>query len=42
METLTTAVSSIKGLIESATPVNAKAAMEMEALRQLVNKRIKQ
>ena len=42
METLTTAVSSIKGLIESAQPVNAKAAMEMEALRQLVNKRNKQ
>lgn len=41
MDTLTTAVQSIKGLVESAQPVNAKAAMEMEALRQLVNKRNK-
>lgn len=42
MDTLSSAVSSIKGLIEAATPINAKAAMEMEALRQIVNKRIKQ
>lgn len=39
MDTLTNAAQSIKSLIDSATPVSAKAAMEMEALRNLINKR---
>jgi hypothetical protein len=39
MDTLTAAVGNIKMLIEAAQPVSAKAAMEMEALRALVNKR---
>lgn len=39
METLTAAVENIKMLIDAAQPTNAKAQMEMEALRILVNKR---
>lgn len=39
MDTLTAAVGNIKMLIDAAQPVSAKAAMEMEALRALVNKR---
>lgn len=39
MDTLTTAAQSIKSLIDGAQPSGAKAAMEMEALRNLINKR---
>lgn len=41
MNTLTAAIENIKVLIDSAQPTNAKAAMEMEALRSLVNNRKK-
>jgi ABC-type transporter Mla subunit MlaD len=41
MDTLTSAAQSIKSLIDGAQPVSAKAAMEMEALRHLINKRNK-
>ena len=37
LDTLSNAVTSLKGLIESATPNSAKAAMEMERLRVLIN-----
>ena len=41
MDTLTNAAQSIKSLIDGAQPVSAKAAMEMEALRHLINQRNK-
>lgn len=39
MDTLSAAINNIKILIDSAQPTNAKAAMEMESLRAIVNKR---
>jgi HK97 family phage prohead protease len=37
LDTLSTAVTDLKSLIDSATPTNAKAALEMERLRAAIN-----
>ena len=37
LDTLSTAVTDLKSLIDTATPTNAKAALEMERLRSVIN-----